>query len=120
MESNIHNYMEVLVEKRFVELDFHQLYTLDQITDMKCISLNQLPTLYIRYSLDMLAATSQKKLIQYHDMVAAAVENAEKMIANDRRQRTDDFEDIVVYSPKDRFELEDEEKPYKGEFKLDT
>ncbi|CED57043.1 putative uncharacterized protein [Aliivibrio wodanis] len=78
MESNIHNYMEVLVGKRFIELDFHQIYTLDQITDMKCIALNQLPTLYIRYSLDMLAGTPQKKIIQYNNMVAAAVENAEK------------------------------------------
>lgn len=119
MESNIHNYMEVLVGKRFIELDFHQIYTLDQITDMKCIALNQLPTLYIRYSLDMLAGTPQKKIIQYNNMVAAAVENAEKMVLNDRRQRYDDFEDIVVYVPKDRFELEDEEVPFSGDLKMD-
>lgn len=119
MESNIHNYMEVLVEKRFLELDFHQVYSQDQITDMRCISLNQLPTLYIRYSLDMLAATSQKKLMQYNEMVAAAVENAEKMVANDRRVRNDDFEDIVVYTPKDRFELEDEEIPFSGKINLE-
>lgn len=119
MESNIHNYMEVLVEKRFFELDFHQVYSQDQITDMTCISLNQLPTLYIRYSLDMLAATSQKKLMQYNEMVAAAVENAEKMVANDRRVRNDDFEDIVVYAPKDRFELEDEEIPFSGKINLE-
>ena len=119
MESNIHNYMEVLVGKRFIELDFYHSYTLDQITDMKCIALNQLPTLYIRYSLDMLAATSQKKLVQYGEMVAAAVENAEKMVLNDRRERKDDFEDIVVYTPKDRFELEDEEVPFSGEINLD-
>ncbi|MDD9176479.1 hypothetical protein ERW49_03920 [Aliivibrio finisterrensis] len=119
MESNIHNYMEILVGKRFIELDFHQLYTLDQITDMKCIALNQLPTLYIRYSLDMLAATPQKKLVRYNEMVAAAVENAEKMVANDRRERNTDFENIVLYVHKDRFELEDEEEPFSGELKLD-
>ncbi|PQJ84753.1 late competence development ComFB family protein [Aliivibrio sifiae] len=119
MESNIHNYMEVLVGKRFIERDFHQNYTNDQITDIKCISLNQLPTLYIRYSLDMLAATSQKKLMQYDEMVAAAVENAEKMVVNDRRQRNDNFEDIIVYAAKDRFVLEDEELPFAGEIKLD-
>ncbi|GEK13432.1 late competence development ComFB family protein [Aliivibrio fischeri] len=119
MESNIHNYMEVLVNKRFFALEFHQIYTLDQITDMKCIALNQLPTLYIRYSLDMLAATSQKKLMQYNEMVAAVVENAEKMIANDRRERKDDFEDIVVYRPKDRFQLEDEEESFSGKLNLD-
>ena len=119
MGSNIHNYMEVLVGKRFIELNFHQFYTLDQISDIKCIALNQLPTLSIRHSLDMLAATPQKKLVQYDDMVAAAVENAEKMVANDRRERKDDFENIVVYAPKDRFELEDEEIPFSGEIKLD-
>lgn len=119
MESNIQNYMEVLVEKRFFELNYHELYSQDQITDMTCISLNQLPTLYIRYSLDMLAATPQKKLMQYNEMVAAAVENAEKMVANDRRVRNDDFEDIVVYTPKDRFELEDEEIPFSGKINLD-
>ncbi|WP_238933812.1 late competence development ComFB family protein [Aliivibrio sp. S10_S31] len=100
-------------------MEFHQIYTLDQITDMKCIALNQLPTLYIRYSLDMLAATSQKKLMQYNEMVAAAVENAEKMIANDRRERKDDFEDIVVYRSKDRFQLEDEEESFSGKLNLD-
>lgn len=119
MESNIQNYMEVLVEKHFFELNYHELYSQDQITDMTCISLNQLPTLYIRYSLDMLAATPQKKLMQYNEMVAAAVENAEKMVANDRRVRNDDFEDIVVYTPKDRFELEDEEIPFSGKINLD-
>ena len=119
MDSNIHNYMEVLVEKRFVELDFYQNYTINQITDMTCISLNQLPTLYIRYSLDMLAATSSKKLAQYKEMVAAAVENAEKMVVNDRRVRNEDFEDIVVYTPKDRFELEDEEIPFSGKINLE-
>lgn len=52
-------------------------------------------------------------------MVAAAVENAEKMIANDRRERKDDFEDIVVYRSKDRFQLEDEEESFSGKLNLD-
>lgn len=119
MESNIHNYMEVLVGKRFIELDFYHSYTLDQITDMKCIALNQLPTLYIRYSLDMLAATPEKKLGQYYRMVIAAVENAEKMVAEDRRERQDEIDNIAVYTAKDRFDLEDEEIPFSGSLKIE-
>ena len=119
MESSINNYMEALVDKRFIELDFYQNYTHDQITDMKCISLNQLPTLYIRHRLDMLSATSQKRLMEYNKMVSVAVENAEKMVLNDRRQREKDAESIVVYMSKDRFELEDEELPFSGVIKLD-
>ena len=52
-------------------------------------------------------------------MVSVAVENAEKMVLNDRRQREEDAESIVVYMSKDRFELEDEELPFSGVIKLD-
>lgn len=119
MESNIQNYMEILVNQRFLALDFHQNYTRDQITDMKCITLNQLPALYIRHSVDMLVATSEQQSAHYHRMVAAAVENAEKMIANDRRAREDDMDDKAIYHSLDRFELEDKESPFVGKLHIE-
>lgn len=74
--SAVHNYYERLVFEVMAEkeLDISE----DTYADIACVALNQLPTVYIRNELDMMAAHSPRELmgfrLEVHDAVSESIE----------------------------------------------
>ncbi len=89
--SDVHNYMETIVGRLFVELGLNDKYDDDQLQDIACITLSQVRPIYIRFDVDFIAAVSSKQLKHYHHQATIAVYNAEKMIVDDRRQNRDEL-----------------------------
>jgi aspartokinase-like uncharacterized kinase len=78
--DSVHNYFERLV---FDEVREHYRQTElndDQLADMACIALNQIPPRYIRHDVDMSFFMSSAEYIMARDQVHKAVKNAYKKI----------------------------------------
>ena len=54
LDTDIHNFYEQLVLKEIEEQGLSQLLTPDQLADLCCLTLNRLPSHYIRHNVDML------------------------------------------------------------------
>ena len=84
--SNVHNYYERLVFEVMAEKDLD--ISEDTYADIACVALNQLPTVYIRHELDMIAAHSPRELMAFrlevHDAVSEAIDF---ILHNDRRRK---------------------------------
>lgn len=76
--DDIHNYYEVLVQERIIETEEYQSGKMDQdfLEDVACIALNQLPTKYVRYSVDLIFYMSQQERNDMHVAVDNAIRNA--------------------------------------------
>ncbi|MGN1392561.1 MAG: late competence development ComFB family protein [Succinivibrionaceae bacterium] len=85
--GEIHNYYETLVSKHIDALELTLTKDQDYLTDLFCLSLNQLPAYYIRYGVDMLYFTSDKELQNMEDQVSEAVNNAINWLADKNHQR---------------------------------
>ena len=83
--SIVHNYYERLVFEIMAEkeLDISE----DTYADIACIALNQLPTVYIRHELDMMAAHSPRDLMAFRLEVHDAVSDAIEFILHKDRRR---------------------------------
>jgi hypothetical protein len=81
----VHNYYERLVFEVMAEkeLDISE----DTYADIACIALNQLPTVYIRNELDMMAAHTPRDLITFRLEVHDAVSDAIEFILHKDRRR---------------------------------
>lgn len=53
IDNDIHNYYEHLVSDKIDELGIPKQKGADYLADLFCLSLNQLPTRYIRHEVDM-------------------------------------------------------------------
>ena len=51
--QNVHNYYEKLVLEELTNRGFMSNYGLDYVEDVACIALNNLPTKYFRFEVDM-------------------------------------------------------------------
>lgn len=75
-DSQISNYYEKLVveelNKRAEALSVGE----DELIDIACVALNQLPSRYYRFSVDMAFYLSAKETQQMEDEVSGAVEHA--------------------------------------------
>ena len=83
---DVHNYMETLVGAILAEDDFITKYNNEQLADLACIALNQLRPVYIRYDIDFLSRLPEERLLVFKQQAQAAIEAAETMITNDRRE----------------------------------
>ena len=78
--ENIHNYYEKLVLQRINDMIQAQFIETDQnfLEDVACVALNQLPSRYVRYDIDMVyyLTAKEREQIEYevHKAVTAAVE----------------------------------------------
>lgn len=102
---DVHNYMETLVGAKLAEELYTEKYDNEQLADLACLSLNQLRPVYIRFDIDFLSRLGGEKRDQFLQQVAIAVEAAETMIKDDRRQERIEEEFISL----DKEELEDKE-----------
>ncbi|MCH8551641.1 MAG: late competence development ComFB family protein [Natronospirillum sp.] len=78
IKEDISNYYEDLVVDHLVDSFSQRGLTREEMEDVACLALNQLPARYYRYSVDMaffLTGREMEKMrSQVHDAVAAAVE----------------------------------------------
>ncbi|WP_375749882.1 late competence development ComFB family protein [Vibrio sp. HN007] len=103
----VHNYMETLVGRKLAEPVYTDKYDGEQLADLACIALNQLRPVYIRHDVDFLSSVHEEKLNQLRAQASIALEAAETMIKDDRRQKREDDDSDVIY--KDLSEEEDPE-----------
>jgi predicted PolB exonuclease-like 3'-5' exonuclease len=108
---DVHNYMEILVGQLLAENDYIDKYNDEQLADLACLALSQLRPIYIRYDIDFLAALPTGKLALLKKNASDAVEAAETLIANDRRERQhSDISSEVTSTRAEELELEWYEK----------
>ncbi|MDV7103505.1 late competence development ComFB family protein [Vibrio sp. TH_r3] len=94
---DVHNYMETLVGAILAEDEFITKYSNEQLADLACIALNQLRPVYIRYDIDFLSRLAEERLLIFKQQAQAAIEAAETMITNDRREVREQ-DDLSLYS----------------------
>ncbi|MDR9826583.1 late competence development ComFB family protein [Vibrio sp. FNV 38] len=117
----VHNYMETLVSKVFVEMHLDQQFNDDQLADITCIALGQLKPLYIRHDVDFLSSLPEDRLLSMTEKTFVAINNAIEFIINDRRLERD-ISDLPVhyvsrYADEDK-ELEWFEQPFGHQTKI--
>ncbi|MBY6186738.1 late competence development ComFB family protein [Marinobacter hydrocarbonoclasticus] len=61
MELDIRNYNETLIRQAILDKGLHLELNEDQLTDLTCLALNQLPARYIRFTVDMAGYTSSSE-----------------------------------------------------------
>lgn len=83
--STVHNYYERLVFEVMAEKDLD--ISEDTYADIACVALNQLPSVYIRHDLDMVAAHSPRELMAFRLEVHDAVSDAIEFILHKERRR---------------------------------
>ncbi len=76
MELDIRNYNETLIRQAILERDLHLELTEDQLTDLTCLALNQLPARYIRYPVDMAGYSSSSEMASMYRDARDALDSA--------------------------------------------
>ncbi|AUI88224.1 competence protein ComFB [Vibrio azureus] len=103
ISAEVHNYMETLVGQLLSESNIVAQFNSEQLADIACLALVQLKPVYIRHDIDFLATLPEDKLTQLKHNASVAVENAVKMIEQDRRQnRNNDVPILLSYSNESR------------------
>ncbi|GAL16365.1 hypothetical protein JCM19233_7388 [Vibrio astriarenae] len=120
---DVHNYMETLVGKAFLQMELDQKFNDDQLADIACIALGQLKPLYIRHDIDFLSSLAEERLIALSTSTEVAINNAVEFIINDRRLERD-VSDLPAhyvsrYADEDQ-ELEWFEKPILSRAKINN
>ena len=86
--GEVHNYYETLVTNYIEALELTRTKDQDYLTDLFCLALNQLPSYYIRYGVDMIYYTTYEKRQEMEDKAIYAVETAIKWLENDQRKNS--------------------------------
>ncbi|MGL4192330.1 MAG: late competence development ComFB family protein [Vibrio sp.] len=102
LSEDVHNYMETLVGQVLGLPTYSQVYSPDQLADLACLALSQLRPIYIRHDIDFLATLPEAKLVILKEYAQIAVQAAQSMIINDRRQQRD--HDLPVIFTHARFD----------------
>ena len=76
LDTDIHNFYEHLVLKEIEKQDLQQKLTGDQMADLCCLTLNQLPSHYIRHNVDMIYFTPDAERTEMEQKVIAALRQA--------------------------------------------
>jgi hypothetical protein len=85
-ESQISNYYEKLVVDEIGRREELNSVEDDVLIDMACVALNQLPSRYFRYSVDMAFYLSATENLKMEQDVESAVSHAIKFV-NDHKSR---------------------------------
>ncbi|MDP5252969.1 MULTISPECIES: late competence development ComFB family protein [unclassified Vibrio] len=113
IHAEVHNYMETLVGQELAENQYSERYDQEKLADLACLTLAQLRPVYIRYDIDFLSSLPETKLVALKQDVVVALQNAETMLAEDRRREREEPVAIVYAQSRyqDEGELEWFEKP---------
>ncbi|MDE1263788.1 MULTISPECIES: late competence development ComFB family protein [Vibrio] len=113
ISADVHNYMETLVGRVLAEDFYIERFNNEQLADLACLALGQLRPIYIRHDIDFLSALPEERLVELKDNARIAVESAQSLIINDRRQHREDAIPVIVGQLRfdDDIELEWFEKP---------
>ena len=76
IDNDIHNYYEQLVSDKIDELGLANEKDVNYVADLFCLSLNQLPTRYIRHEVDMAFYLPNSERLQMSMNVENAVMKA--------------------------------------------
>ena len=76
LDTDIHNFYEHLVLKEIEKQDLQQKLTGDQMADLCCLTLNQLPSHYIRHDVDMIYFTTDAERSEMEKKVIASLRQA--------------------------------------------
>ncbi|TMN46066.1 late competence development ComFB family protein [Pseudoalteromonas sp. S2755] len=81
LHDDIHNYYEKLVVEHIVRRKLDKVYDEDVMADFCCTVLNQLPSRYIRYDVDMEFYLPQPERAKMEQAVERAIDFAIAQIA---------------------------------------
>ncbi|HEH9432916.1 TPA: late competence development ComFB family protein [Aeromonas sobria] len=73
LDTDIHNFYEHLVLKEIEKQNLQQTLTGDQMADLCCLTLNQLPSHYIRHNVDMIYFLTDAKRTEMERLVLDAL-----------------------------------------------
>ena len=76
LDTHIHNFYEHLVLKEIEKQDLQQKLTGDQMADLCCLTLNQLPSHYIRHDVDMIYFLTDAKRTEMEKLVVTSLKQA--------------------------------------------
>ena len=81
LHDDIHNYNEKLLIDEIGKQKIEEDYDTDTLTDFCCTALNQLPSRYIRFKVDMAFYSSQSERLEMEQRVRDAVAFAKAAVA---------------------------------------
>ena len=84
--SSIHNYYETLVQERIAETDEYKNGNMNEdiLGDVACVALNDLPSKYVRHSVDLIFYMSQQERNEMYVNVDKAVKKAIEMVGSNK------------------------------------
>jgi len=81
LHDDIHNYYEKLVLDEIIKQKIGDVLDVDTLADFCCTVLNQLPTRYIRFEVDMAFYLPQSERVEMEEKVRIAIEQSKKLIS---------------------------------------
>ncbi|CAH0535152.1 hypothetical protein VST7929_02813 [Vibrio stylophorae] len=87
ISAEVHNYVERILGQKIYEFGLHDKYSADQLADLCCLVLNQIPPRYIRHNVDLLYAMSESEQIELSRRVTETLFELEARVQSDRRQQ---------------------------------
>ncbi|MEC8324861.1 MAG: late competence development ComFB family protein [Pseudomonadota bacterium] len=88
LHDDIHNYYEKLLIDEIEKQKIEAKYDNDTLADFCCTALNQLPSRYIRFEVDMAFYSSQSERLEMEQRVRDAIDFATAAVA--KRGNSDD------------------------------
>ncbi len=85
LTDQIQNYVETMVEEKIYEKLGREIDQ-DNLIDVACVALNQLPARYIRYAVDFVFYLSPDERQKLFDDVETAVSDAIEYVETHKRQ----------------------------------
>ncbi|WP_421261765.1 late competence development ComFB family protein [Aeromonas jandaei] len=83
LDTDIHNFYEHLVLKEIEKQGLQQKLSSDQMADLCCLTLNQLPSHYIRHDVDMIYFLTDAKRSEMEKNVVESLKQAQQKIKQD-------------------------------------
>lgn len=80
LDTDIHNFYEHLMLKEIEKQGLQQALSSDQIADLCCLTLNQLPAHYIRHDVDMIYFLTDAKRAEMEKQVIESLKQAQQTI----------------------------------------
>jgi hypothetical protein len=82
LDTDIHNFYEHLVLKEIEKQGLNQKLNANQIADLCCLALNQLPSHYIRHDVDMIYFLTDAKRSEMEKNVITSLKQALEKVQN--------------------------------------
>lgn len=89
LDDDIHNYYEHLVLEQIERLELNKTKNEDYLADLCCLALNQLPTRYIRYEVDMAFYLPQSERQQMEMNAINAVRHAITYLDGNNKEKAE-------------------------------